>query len=101
MGLPRTPQQPPRDSPAALTSEEGKRPREGGNTDTTTATNHSDKMPDPEVGTPNPAKTVKFANPGQVGIRGGHGLNCEKEGQDFLGQSFFSGPEKKSVRRSI
>ena len=24
-------------------------------------------MPDPEVGTPNPAKTVKFANPGQVG----------------------------------
>ena len=67
MGLPRTPQQPPRDSPAALTSEEGKRPREGGNTDTTTATDHSDKMPDPEVGTPNPAKTVKFANPGQEG----------------------------------
>ena len=24
-------------------------------------------MPDPEVGTPNPAKTVKFANPGQEG----------------------------------
>ena len=24
-------------------------------------------MPDPEVGTPNPAKTVKFANPRQVG----------------------------------
>ena len=24
-------------------------------------------MPDPDVGTPNPAKTVKFANPGQAG----------------------------------
>ena len=49
------------------TSEEGKRPREAGTTDTTTATNHSDKMPDPDVGTPNPAKMVKFANPGQEG----------------------------------
>ena len=50
-----------------LTSEEGKRPEDSRDHRPTTATSQKDKMTDKEVGTPNPAKTVKFANPGQVG----------------------------------
>ena len=50
-----------------LTPEEGKRPEDNRDHRPTTATSQKDKMTDKEVGTPNPAKTVKFANPRQVG----------------------------------
>ena len=50
-----------------LTPEEGKRPEDNRDHRPTTATSQKDKMSDKEGGTPNPAKTSKFANPGQVG----------------------------------
>ena len=50
-----------------LTPEEGKRPEDNRDHRPTTATSLKDKMSDKEGGTPNPAKTVKFANPGQAG----------------------------------
>ena len=45
-----------------LTPEEGKRPEDNRDHRPTTATSLKDKMSDKEGGTPNPAKTVKFAN---------------------------------------